>query len=386
MREPTRRRAAASLGGAVLLAVAMAAPAVLAQDNAGVSNPADWEGSTFTSPSGPVSEESFAITGVFTKVRQTAERITQIDVSFQGDGPTGSAPSPDDPTGVESTDCVPDDPPPFLRSPNDGSPDDTVDRFEFRVDPADSVWPCNGRYTILAAGQSNQEVAAYEITTVITVAAPPAPVTVVNARWDGDVEAVEVVFEPLGEDELAVDAIGYRVERAGPDGDAFAPVGDDLGVDDEPVVLDEPTAGGDYRYRVRAIRAGPDGPVLSVAAASAVAEVTVPGAAVETTTTTTTAARSGTVRSGGRRSGASVTRGGASRPSGPPTTADTGFDETIDYGDRRPQNELAGQEEGQSIIRTEGEGAGLVAPVAGALVLLGWAGHIAYLNRLAKQF
>ena len=386
MREPTRRRTAASLGGAVLLATAWAAPAVLAQDNAGVSNPADWEGSRFTSPSGTVSEEAFAISGVFTKVRQTAERITQIDVSFQGDGPTGAAPSPDDPTDVESTDCVPEDPPPFLRPPSDGSPDDTVDRFEFRVDAADSVWPCNGRYTIVAAGQSNQEVAAYEISTVISVAVPPAPITVVNARWDSDVEAVEVIFEPLGEDQLAVDAIGYRVERAGPDGDAFAPVGDDLGVDDEPVVLDTPDTGGEYRYRVRAIRAGPDGPVLSVAAATAVGEVTVPGEVVEPTTTTTTAARSGTVRTGGRRSGVIVTRGSTPGRSGPPTTADTGFDETIDYGDRQPRQELAGQEEGQSIIRTEGEGAGLVAPVAGALVLLGWAGHIAYLNRLAKQF
>lgn len=383
MPELTSRRAAAALGGAVLLAAAWTAPVVLAQDNAGVSNPADWEGSGFTSPSGTVSEESFSISGQFTKVRQTAERIIRVDVSFEGDGPTGVPPSPGDPTGVESTDCVPDDPAPFV---GEGEADETTARFSFTVPAEESVWPCNGRYTVVAAGQSNQEVAAYEISTVISVAVPPAPITVVNARWDGEVEAVEVVFEPLSEDELAVDAIGYRVERAGPDGDAFAPVGDDLGVSSEPVVLDTPETGGEYRYRVRAIRAGPDGPVLSRAVGTAVAEVTVPGEAVEPTTTTTTA-RSGAVRTGGggRRTGGLVTRGTTPGQAGPPTTLDTGFDETIDYGDRRPRPELAGQE-GQSIIRTEGDGAGLIAPVAGALVLLGWAGHIAYLNRLAKQF
>ena len=71
----------------------------------------------------------------------------------------------------------------------------------------------------------------------------------------------------------------------------------------------------------------------------------------------------------------------------PPTTLDTGFNDELDYGDRdipEPGEELAG--EGQSVIQTDTEGAGLLGPVAGAMVLLGWAGHVAYLNRLAKQF
>jgi hypothetical protein len=40
---------------------------------------------------------------------------------------------------------------------------------------------------------------------------------------------------------------------------------------------------------------------------------------------------------------------------------------------------------GQSIVRDEAEGMGLAVPAAGALVMLGWAGHLLYLNRLAKQ-
>src|SRR3546814_14651511 len=62
------------------------------------------------------------------------------------------------------------------------------------------------------------------------------------------------------------------------------------------------------------------------------------------------------------------------------------FRSTLDYGERS-DSELAGDEPvaGQSIVRDEAEGMGLAVPAAGALVMLGWAGHLLYLNRLAKQ-
>ena len=390
-----RRRRVAAVALTMGIGLAVAAPAVLAQtEEPGVSDPEEWEGSTFLRPfegsTATVTVESFDIVGFFTKTRDSAEQIVRVDVRFEqsGSGDVGP-PSTDDPAGdgeraLER--CVPEDPAPFV---GEGSTDDTTASYEFTVPSDQSVWPCNGRYLVTAAAQSNQEVAPYELTGTLDVAVPPLPVTVASARYDSDVQAVSIDFEPLTDDELAPDALGYRIERAGPAGDdgsygGYETVGEDLAVDDEPIALDDPEAGGDYRYRIRSLRAGPDGPVLAPAADSAVAEVTTPGEPEPTTTTTTAA---GGTRAGSRAGGPAAPRS-RGLPALTPTTIDTGFEETLDYGDGGAgddQPELAGQE-GRSIIRTEGEGAGLVAPVAGALVLLGWAGHVAYLNRLAREF
>ncbi len=229
---------------------------------------------------------------------------------------------------------------------------------------------------------------------IVTVAVPPLPITAVDAVVDDKADTITVTWAKLTGDELAVDAIGYRVERAGPKKagafGAYAPVGPGFGVHDDPLLVDHITTPGAYRYRVRALRNGADGPIASPVAGSDVAEGSVAPDPTTTTSPPTTVA-SGPVLpqlgSGGRPA-TPTTR----RPSGPPTTVDTGYQGTLDYGTSPGTTgssaaELASGGEGQSIIRTEGSsGVGLIAPVAGALVLLGWAGHLVYLNRLAKQF
>lgn len=397
---PSRRRAVVAAWS--LLAMLSAVPAALAQTDGGSGEEQGdsagtdpWAGSGFTTPfrggDATVTSESFEIAGVFVKRREAVERIVQVDVRFEGEGsgvPDGPPPTGDPGDEVERRPCVPEDPAPFV---GEGTTSDEAARYEFSVPAEESVWPCNGRYVVVATAQTNQDVEPYDLSAVLTVAVPPRPVTVVETRYDTSVDAVEVVWEPLTDDELAQDAIGYRVERAGPiddDGADFVAVGPEFGVDDQPVLLDSPDEGGLYRYRVRSLRAGADGAVPARAEDSAVAEVTVPDRPEPTTSTTTTIRRS-TSGVGGGRSGSTSPRRPRPGVFAPPTTVDTGFDETIDYGERsageQDTPELAGQE-GQSIIRTEGEGAGLLAPAAGALVLLGWAGHVAYLNRLAKQF
>lgn len=372
-----RRRARWAATLAVGSAALLAGPAVLAQSD--VSDPADWQASTFTAPfqgrSGTVDRASFGIEGLISKERDGFERIVRVEVRFEHHD--GRAPDPDD-------DCVPLSPAPVV---GEESTDDDTATYTFSVPPDASVWPCNGRYRIVAAAQSSQEVGTYEMVGELAVAVPPLPVTVVATRFDDSVDAVEVVWEPLSEEETAVDAIGYRVERAAPGGE-FVEVGEDVGLDEPTVVLDEPDTGGEHRYRVRAIRSGPEGPILSPVEGTAVSEVTVPAPPATSTTTTTKA----TGTTGPRISGGRVAVPGRTTPRlpSPPTTVDTGFQERLDYGDRdapgtEDDPELAG-DSGQAIIRTDDEGAGLLAPAAGALVLLGWAGHIAYLNRLARQF
>lgn len=413
---PEIRRRSRFLGAcgalAVLGAVAIV-PAVSAQtDEPTVSDPAEWSESSFTDPfshgSATVTTSSFPISGLFVKQRDVGEQIIRVTVDFseadESEGPSTSAPSTtapstsepdaDDPTGA-GVQCVPDDPRSFV---GDGTVDEETTSYPFSVTSEVSTWPCNGRYLVTAAAQSNQEANPFLLTGVLTVAVPPLPVTEAGVTVDDDANTVEVTWEPLAEEDLAVDALGYRVERAGPqtDGGSFGPfraVGADVGLDDPSVLVDTLEAGGTYRYRVRALRAGADGPVLSPLAGTATVDATVTGEPASTTTTTASTAAS--TRPSGPRLGG--TGGSASIPRRPqpnqlttPTTVDTGFGETLDYGDREQafgdSPELAG-EEGQSIIRTDDEGSvGLLAPAAGALVLIGWAGHVAYLNRLAKQF
>ena len=136
---------------------------------------------------------------------------------------------------------------------------------------------------------------------------------------------------------------------------------------------------------MRSLRDGADEPVPSRASVSPVADASItPDPADHHHVDTATAYR---------QSATSAFRGPCPEParrprSRHPPRPTTGFNEELDYsGVPRPGSEEDGlAAEGQSIIRTPGEGAGLLAPVAGALVLLGWAGHIIYLNRLAKQF
>jgi hypothetical protein len=285
--------------------------------------------------------------------------------------------------------CVPADPGLVPDTPGNG-----LDQYDFAVTTADGediTWPCNGRYLIRAHATSEgvEGTRTHVLSRTVVLAEPPPPVRTVNAVADG--ARVFVTWAPINDP--SEDASGYRVERAGPKKDGsfgpFVAVSGDLGTDSTSAT-DRPDVSGDYRYRVLALRHGADEAVTAPAGDSASADVS-----VTVPTTTTRAEGSGNIPGvGSGRGSARAPRGSAPRipAASPSTTIDTGFDEELDYGDRAGDRalddspELADGGEGQSIIRTEGDGAGLVAPAAGALVLLGWAGHVVYLNRLAKQF
>ena len=371
MRERVHRRRLTGVAAVTLAMGVLGAPGAMAQGE----DP--WAGSAFTAPSddAPATESSFPIAGTFVNSRQS---ITTVTVDFGRLDDDVYSPAEGDP-------CVPADPGIVPDTPGNG-----LDRYDFTVQTPegdDIVWPCNGRYLIRATAASEGLDGSDEHTlsrTVVVAVAPP-PVRSVTATPQG--EKVEVTWQPV--DDPSADALGYRVERAGPKNDGtFGPyiaVSGDLGTA-ATSATDRPQVSGEYRYRVLSLRHGADGPVTAPKDASATADA---GVTVSTPTTASGTGRgAGTPGRGAPR--APRSSGGARLPaSSPPTTLDTGFDEEIDYGNRTAtadSPELADGGEGQSIIRSEGEGAGLVAPAAGALVLLGWAGHVVYLNRLAKQF
>lgn len=377
-RRPGRRRGV--VAAAVAAGLLVVAPAAAAQQADEDAEP--WEGSEFTEPSsdGSSAVRSFPIAGTFIDPGRT---VSTVEVDFgRLDGDAHSE-GDEDP-------CVPEDPGIVPDTPGNG-----LDRYDFTVETPDGehiTWPCNGRYLIRAHATSEgvEGTRTHLLSRTVDIAEPPPPVQTVNAVADG--ARVFVTWDPINDP--SEDASGYRVERAGPKKDGtfgpFVAVSGDLGTDSSSA-NDRPEVSGEYRYRVLSLRHGAGEPVTAAPGDSASADVSV----TVPSTTTTRADRSGGIPDVG--SGGGTTR--APRRSAPripapspPTTADTGFEEELDYGDRAGERdledapELADGGEGQSIIRTEGDGAGLVAPAAGALVLLGWAGHVVYLNRLAKQF
>lgn len=395
---PEHRRTARILGAsaAALLAALLAAPAALGQaDQLPAPTPPDvappgdraagrWAGSELHAPEGgTLREEAFAVAGEFHYERiGPADQIAQATIQVVDD------PS-DDFTPGEA--CLL--PPPAVVP---GTGEETDDRRDFTTADlrfsVDVEVPCNGRYLVRAEARLNDpQRPPFTLERSFVLAALPAVVTDVDAKVrDGERKAV-VTFTPLTPDQLDPDATGYVVERSGPSAEGQARFDDvgTLALDDEPRYVDDlaAMAAGSYTYRVRAVRAGAEGEVRSSIIDSATAGIELEG---DPTVPTTTRGSEVNTRGDSNRvpSRATATRGRATTTrQGPPTTLDTGFEETLDYGDGVVGQELADEPVagGQSVVRDEGETVDLAVPAAGALVLLGWAGHIVYLNRLAKQ-
>jgi hypothetical protein len=380
-----RTRAVAILAGAAL-AVCIGAPVALAQSDEleppGPPAHGGWSGSSFEFPfdlpDHVVRSQPFRVAGTM-RYEKTgpADRIAQVEVRVVDD-PTDDRALPD---GCHLPEPV------VIRS-NQPQPD-LVATLPFEVDGLEVS--CNGRYLLEAEARLDDPRApTHTLRQPFGVAVAPPPVDQIDASLDEAARRATVTFTPLDDDTLGADSLGYVLERSGPgegDGGDFRDVGR-VDADDDPRFIDDLTraAGGTYTYRVRAVRAGAGSPERSEIDGTATATITVgepPAPPADA------AARPS--RSSPRRGTATVPRRSTlPNRSTTITTIDTGFDETIDYGDRPPGSfpDMPGDESlaGQSIIRDEGDGGlDVAAPVAGALVLLGWAGHIAYLNRLAKQ-
>lgn len=383
-------RLLAALVSALLVAIAFAPGAAAQADQPPPLVPSEdpegrWAGSGFTSP---VAEETrrepeLHVTGQFVYRKRTpGQRIVAATVEVVPDGfeppPTCETP-PSQP--------VPGNPP----HPSDYDMDRPA-TLAFEV--PDLRIPCNGPYLVHATAQLDDGT-QWSMQVRFGVAVAPPAVDEVNAELDGESRAATITFTPLELQDRSPDAAGYLIERAGPDDDAYTEVAT-VPEDSDPRVVDDlgPAEPGRYRYRVRALRSGVDGPVASDPATAPTSDVQLEGAPTSPTTAAETSdarpradATTGRDRPS-RRSAAPSRRSTTSPRLTTPTTLDTGFEDSIDYGGRgdRSDDALTGDEPvaGQSIVQDEADGVGFAVPAAGALVLLGWAGHIVYLNRLAK--
>lgn len=374
------RRAVAGVGLAVALGVAVA-PAAVAQTGGRLPTWEErWAGSTLDRPTDTVRTDPFEVSGTMRFDKRTpADQIARLEVRLVDDpaddvqpaeGCTLPAPAVVEPAELQT---------------------EPVAELPFSVELGGV--PCNGAYRIEVEARTNDPTdGRYVLGRPVAVGLLPAGIDDVEVTLDDRARAATVTFNPLAPEQLAPDAIGYVVERGGPASEPGAGEFVDIGtldLDDEPHLVDDLSRapGGTYTYRVRATRAGAVEPERSSVLDTATATLTIDD---PPDGPPSTAATPGRRRAG--RAGTPAARGTPSpRRSTTATTVDTGFEGTIDYGDLPEGSDapdLPGDEPvaGASTITEEDEeGVDLAAPVAGALVLVGWAGHIAYLNRLAKQ-
>jgi hypothetical protein len=230
-------------------------------------------------------------------------------------------------------------------------------------------FPCNLVYELRATAQANPGTGLgsstpgpYAMPLLLAVAVPPAPVSRVDADLDvdGDDKQVTLVWPGGSEPDL----LGYVVSRT-TDGTT-----EELGQVDADeftsFVDDDPPPGVTSTYSVTAVRNGPDGEIEQVPAEPTSVDVDVPGTRASDAGgdgTGGSAAGSGDgsvdpelagsqsqVGESGRPDAGSLSsvrrRASAGARPTPPTTADTGFSETIDYG------ELGGPDDQAAVLPT----------------------------------
>lgn len=133
-------------------------------------------------------------------------------------------------------------------------------------------FPCNRRYTAvlsvrsqtpLAEGPDEAEVRRLEL----LVALPPATVGGLDAGFDPASETVPAHTDLTWVPNAEPDLLGYRIERTDPDADSFEAVVD---LDASATTYRDSAAyqGLGFRYRVRAVRQGPDAAVPFVLSAA----------------------------------------------------------------------------------------------------------------------
>jgi hypothetical protein len=264
------------------------------------------------------------------------------------------------PNGIRAVNAVlvpdADNPPP------DGCAGEVDPNAELSPDGSFKVhgtFPCNIVYEIRATAQANagsglgsSTPGPYSMPLLVAVAVPPAPVSQVDAALevDGDDHAVTLTWPRGAEPDL----LGYVVART-TDGDTEQ-LGQVDATDDAPrFVDDDPPTGYTSTYSVTAVRTGPDDDVEQVPAAPTTVDVDVPGERASDGGSNGGSSGSGKGTSGSgdpvdpELAGAQVQAGEQGRPDAgslssvrrrastgrptPPTTADTGFSETIDYGE-----------------------------------------------------
>jgi hypothetical protein len=261
---------------------------------------------------------------------------------------------------------------------------------EGRVDFAfDAGFPCNRRYQVRATVAPAQKPLRRDTPLVlnlwVAVAIPAAPTTGLAAEVGGD-RAVSLHWDGAAQ---APDFQGYEVRRS-VGGAPFARV-DEVGpkvttYTDRAV----PAEGGDVRYQVLGMRPGPDAGTTVYADAASPASVTVPAAPGASTGGSGGTARVPTVPGGGavtpsgggqqsahQEFQAPRSRGGSTTP----TTADTGYQETLPFKAPEPAGDPA------VVARLDGDDDGgqrqTLLLIAGASTAFSWAMVLRFLSRRA---
>lgn len=249
--------------------------------------------------------------------------------------------------------------------------------------------PCNGGYTATATAftgtntvHAEPEESPPAILTFELAVPPPSP-TALEVEAEGRFARLEW----SAPDPLPPDLVGYVVERSRSADGGFEAIGDSVEasfVDDGDGLAD----GGLFHYRVRAVRLGP-GSDLIASEASPPASVELGSSASTSTIPTTTGG--GSTPAGSDRSGFGQVQQEADRlrpggntgvPPVPPTTGDTGFDQTLPFDPAAPtapstapagppgESGLAGASLQTFDDDDGGDRRAVLGPVAGALALL----------------
>lgn len=264
-----------------------------------------------------------------------------------------------------------------------------------RVDFAfDAPFPCNQRYEVRAIVQPQPRPLRSDTDRVldlwVAVALPPAPVSSLDAtELPDDERGVSVEWDAAN---VQPDFIGYAVWRSVGDGD-WSYLADVAAPATSYTDRALPRAGGALRYKVFGVRPGPDPGSKVLATSSPVARVT-----IDAYTPPTTVAGDGSGGDGGGTPRPSIRVSGNEAPRvvsrsfarTSPTTADTGFQETLPF--QQPQTTDAPPASGNAIATLDDGNRDDNAPrqslllVAGGTTTLSWALVLRYLTKRAASF
>jgi hypothetical protein len=377
------RRLAAAAAAAAVMAVSLGSTGAVAQE--GIDG-GEWAGSRTTRPA-PVTSDpgSTIVEGRFQRDRPYPQPEVSVTVTAPG-GLDASCPHLEPRTIPAST------------APENGA-DLAPASYRFSAGIPFGPNVCNGTYGVRIVANVFGD-ADPVLTTEVDVGVAPAPVLDVRAERAGPRE-VEVSWARPAT--MAPDFLGFAVFRTSSDGEVTG-----FDIDDREATLftdiDPPAQGGPTTYQVVARRAAPAafGGEVTSSGGEALTPVEVepaseddPDAGDGPTTTGGSSTGSGPGGTSGRPStvrirppavGTSSGRFPPLRVTGPPTTLDTGFEQTLPFDEREeggddpvlPDDELA------SLLYEDEAGRGLAIPVATALVLAVWAFHLRYLARVSR--
>jgi hypothetical protein len=270
-----------------------------------------------------------------------------------------------------------------------------------------AAFPCNRRYQVLATITPNQRPLRQDTPTdlplFVDVALPPADTEDVTATLVGSRRAVSLRWADAAHEP---DFIGFEVRRS-VDGGKFTKIGNAGPTATSFVDEDVPGGGGELRYRVLGMRSGPHAGSVVYAedgdAASTTVEPVAGDGDDDGSTSGSGSGSGGSGTSGG--SGSGTGSGGSSSPrlrtelpSGPgsrtatgryeppttPTTADTGFQETLPFGPRQSQEALPSGDPAVVARIDDDDSPGTretMLLVAGGGVAFSWAMALRFLGR-----